>query len=139
MEAKKEIDLLRKKFISLKSDKEIEDFDEVMKTLYNSKSDNEKAEFVQAFKESAKEEFERAEQIYNDVSLRLKLEKILDIVSMSYISEHYFKKSRSWFSQRLNANKVNGVPVSFSSEELKTLSNALSEISDELKKAACSI
>jgi len=58
---------------------------------------------------------------------------------MSYIAEHYFGKSRQWLYQRINGNAVNGKPADFTPDELKTFSNALSDLGEQLKRAAVSI
>lgn len=139
MKQKNEIDLLRERFVSLNSDEEIMQFDKEFEDLYNSKNEEEKREFQKAFVRSAKEECRKADELYNDISIKLKLEKIIDVISMSYIAEHYFKKSRSWLSQRINCHAVNGAPVSFNKVELKILSHALEEIGDKVKEVARSI
>lgn len=82
---------------------------------------------------------EKAENLYRIVDVKLRLANVLDILPMSYISEKYFKKSHSWFSQRLNNHLVNGVPVSFTDQELLVLSKALDEIGQKLKDTARSI
>jgi len=67
-----------------------------------------------------------------DISLKIKLNEIKDVVSVSYISRYYFKKSRQWFYQRLNGYIVNGKPAKFTPEELKTLDFALQDISKKI-------
>lgn len=54
---------------------------------------------------------------------------IFKYINCAYIARKYFKRTRSWFTQRLNNNKVNGKPVSFSSTELSILHTALNTIS----------
>lgn len=61
---------------------------------------------------------------------------LLKVINGSYISERFFGKSRSWFSQKLNNNIKNGKPCEFTKEELKTLSNALQTIAIELQDFA---
>ena len=138
MSYKEEIQKFKKEFASLKNatTEEKNAFDTRFKEYIREKSPEEKKELSQAFFDSAKEEKERANSLASFVDMRLKLEKILDIVSMAYISEKYFNKSRSWFNHRLNNSKINGVPVSFNESELKTLSFALDDIGTKMKDTA---
>lgn len=57
---------------------------------------------------------------------------ISDMISFKYIAETYFKKSKAWFSQRLNGNMVHGKVCRFSDEELNTLRFALQDISKKI-------
>ena len=41
-------------------------------------------------------------------------------------------KSRSWLNQRINGNTVNGMQAKFSQEELRTLDYALKDLSEKL-------
>lgn len=61
---------------------------------------------------------------------------LLRILNGAYIAERFFGKSGSWFSQKLNNNIKNGKPCEFSSEELRTLSDALHTIAIELQDLA---
>ena len=139
MNAKDEIEKLKAEFVSLDTEEQIKVFDKKIKAIYTAKTEAEKEEFSQAFTESALEAIDRADKVYNYVNVKMNLKDILDIVSMSYIAENYFHKSRAWFSQRLNGHIVNGVPVSFTSDELKILSSALDDISKKLQDASRAI
>ncbi|MDE6464362.1 MAG: DUF5053 domain-containing protein [Muribaculaceae bacterium] len=63
-------------------------------------------------------------------------EDLSRVLNGAYISERFFGKSGSWFSQKLNNNLKNGKPCEFTPEELKTLSDALYTISIELQELA---
>jgi len=141
MTVKKEIDKFKKEFVSLRyaSTEAKEEFDTRFRNFIRSKSPEEKKLFAAAFTESAKDEVKKANELIRQVNIRLQMEDILEAVSMSYISENYFHKSRSWFTQRLNNCKVNGVPVSFSDEEINKLSLALDELGTKMKETARSI
>ncbi|MDR1370459.1 MAG: DUF5053 domain-containing protein [Dysgonamonadaceae bacterium] len=139
MKTRNEIEKLKSEFLALKTESEIKGFKEKFKKRWSEKTDKEKDEFCSEFNESTQEKIFRAEKIYSYINVRLKLADILDIVSVSYIAERYFKKSRSWFSQRLNGNLVNGVPVTFNENEIKKLSKALDDISLRIKNTARSI
>jgi len=138
MSYKEEIQEFKKEFASLRNatKEEKEEFDSRFKKYIREKTKEEKKELSHAFFESAKEENERAKSLATFVNIRLKLEKVLNIVSMAYISENYFFKSRSWFNHRLNNSKVNGIPASFNEEELKTLAFALDDIGTKMKDTA---
>lgn len=66
----------------------------------------------------------------------LKESDILKVINCSYLSERFFGKSGSWFSQKLNNNLKNGKPSEFTREELHTLGNALYTLSVELAEIA---
>ena len=57
---------------------------------------------------------------------------ISSMISFKYIAETYFKKSKSWFSQRLNGNVVHGRVCCFNDDELHTLRFALQDISKKI-------
>lgn len=63
-------------------------------------------------------------------------EDLLRVLNGAYIAERFFGKSGSWFSQKLNNNLKNGKPCEFTTEELRTLSDALYTISIELQELA---
>ena len=138
MNHKENIQKFKKEFALLRNAtaEEKAEFDARFKNFIASKSPEEKQELSRAFFAAAKEEKERAEKLANYVNIRLKLEQVLDSISMSYISKIYFKKSRSWFAQKLNNSVVNGIPASFNQEELKILSFALDDIGSKMKDTA---
>ncbi|MDR0863702.1 MAG: DUF5053 domain-containing protein [Candidatus Symbiothrix sp.] len=139
MNAKNEIEKLKTEFMSLKSETEILDFRTKIGSFLENRTEEEKEDIYKAYTESANEAIDRAEKLYSYVNVKSKLSKVLDVVSISYIAETYFKKSRSWFSQRLNGHLVNGVPVSFTDKEIKILSDSLDDIGIMLQNTARSI
>ncbi len=66
------------------------------------------------------------------LKIKEQMAQISSMISMSYIAKHYFNKSKSWFSQRVNEFDVNGKPAKFTQEELDTLNFAIRDISDKL-------
>lgn len=60
------------------------------------------------------------------------VKSISDMISFKYIAETYFKKSKAWFSQRLNGNVVHGKVCRFTDEEMQTLRFALQDISKKI-------
>ena len=63
------------------------------------------------------------------------LSEILPFISQAYIAKTYFKKSRAWFTQRLNGNEVFGVKASFDSESLLVLIDALKDMRNKMSAA----
>ncbi len=63
------------------------------------------------------------------------LSEILPFISQAYIAKTYFKKSRAWFTQRLNGNEVFGVKASFDSESLLVLIDALKDMRNKMSSA----
>ena len=63
------------------------------------------------------------------------LDDILPFISQSYIAKTYFKRSRSWFSQRLNGSEVMGIVCSFDDKDISTLKSGLTDMRDRLDKA----
>ena len=136
MNAQQEIEELKKEFVSLKTEKERQTFDIKFRNHVASKTEDEKREFADAFVDSAREQVVKTKRFCDEVTIRLKLEEILGVVSMAYIAREYFHKSKAWFSQKLNGNIKNGIISSFSEDELKILSFALEDISNKIKNTA---
>lgn len=86
--------------------------------------------------EAAIEEFvaRQLEDIEEDVAemeemtYRLQMEEVLEIVNLSYIAKKYFGRTHSWLSQRINGCTVNGKKAAFTPNEIETLNHALSDI-----------
>lgn len=86
--------------------------------------------------EAAIEEFvaRQLEDIEKDVAemeemtYRLQMEEVLEIVNLSYIAKKYFGRTQSWLSQRINGCTVNGKKATFTPTEIETLNHALSDI-----------
>lgn len=67
-----------------------------------------------------------------DINAKAMMEEISEAISLSYIAKQYFGKNKSWLYQRINNSVVNGKPVSFTQEELKTLADSLGDLSSRL-------
>lgn len=61
---------------------------------------------------------------------------ILLSVKWAHISTHYFGKSRSWFSQKLNGYDGNNNASDFTEDEKEVLRNSLYDLSDRIRKCA---
>lgn len=75
----------------------------------------------------------------NELKILVGLDEITKIVSITYIAETYFNKSRSWLGHRINGNIINGKPARFTPSELETLKNALVDISNKMRDASSKI
>jgi hypothetical protein len=139
MSARDEVERLKKEFMSLNSEEERLVFDEKFKSVLASKNEDEKKDFGAAFIEAAKSDTERIGRFIDEVTVRMKLEDVLDVISMTYVAKTYFNKGRAWFSQKLNGNLKNGKVSSFTEEELKVLAGALDDIGQKLQNTARSI
>jgi predicted outer membrane protein len=89
-----------------------------------------------AFSEAMLDAANQTSVALDELILKDKLEKILPIISVSYLSKNYFKKTPQWFYQRLNGNLVNGKEARFTVSEVQILSNALKEIGQKLSTSA---
>ena len=81
----------------------------------------------------------RAKTAIENISIRIELAHLSQYVSLAYIAERYFGKSRQWLNNKLKGNYCNGKKSYLSSEEVKKLSSALVEISEEIRAAAFKI
>ena len=121
----KKIHELKERFRVAKTKKEIEEIDRQMQLL------SEDAGFADSMLKAIKETNKEVEEVL----LKEKLQDVLPAISVSYLAKNYFQKTPQWFYQRMNGNTVNGKIASFTNEELNTLANALSDISNKIKQS----
>lgn len=124
---KTEIEDLKQRFIHAKTDAERSAIDAEIDTLI---AENQ-SEFDNALLCSIAETNANIEENL----LRNKLEEVLPAISVSYLAKQYFHKTPQWFYQRLNRNTVNGKSAKFTTQELKTLANALTDISHKINRS----
>lgn len=67
-----------------------------------------------------------------EMTYRLQMGEVLEIVNLSYIAKKYFGRTQSWLSQRINGCIVNGKKATFTESEINTLNSALSDIANIL-------
>ena len=72
------------------------------------------------------------DEVKKEAEVLKTVKSISEMISFKYIAETYFNKSKAWFSQRLNGNKVHGKVCRFSEDELQTLRYALQDISKKI-------
>ena len=67
---------------------------------------------------------------------RAKLGDLPDALSLSYIAQKYFGKSRAWLMQKVNGNTINGNPASFTESERQQFRKALQDLSNRISAVA---
>lgn len=63
---------------------------------------------------------------------RIEGAQVFGTLNCAAIAKRFFHRSRAWFIQRLNNNRVNGKPASFSPEELLKLRTSLKVLASEI-------
>lgn len=121
---KNKMDLLKDKFINAKSEKERESVREEMRQMCDDDPVSVATLAVEQIKETHTE--------IDAYLIRKQMEDILPCISLAYIAETYFKKSRQWLYQRVNGLLVNGKPARFTPEEIETLNFALQDMGQRL-------
>ena len=124
MATKKEMDDLKRRFISAETEEERNEIGREISAAIEQNAEEVAAITLSQIKETN----ERAQ----DELVRNRLKSVLPAISLSYIAKTYFNKSRSWLNQRINGNTVNGMQAKFSQEELRTLDYALKDLSEKL-------
>lgn len=75
----------------------------------------------------------------DELKILVGLEEVTKVVSITYLAENYFNRTRSWLAHRINGNIVNGKPARFTPSELETLKSALVDISNKMRDASAKI
>ena len=123
---KKELELLRTELGTPAFDEHLDR----MEGAYTSEADKKMInEYVKLMLDDIGKELK---DVRHEVDVLKTLKSISDMISFKYIAETYFKKSKAWFSQRLNGNTVHGKVCRFSEDELDTLRFALQDISKKI-------
>lgn len=130
-----ELDELKARFMSLSTPDEENAFRLEMEKFVAEKNPEERKVLARLFIAGAEEACQSAEKLFDD-TLRLALNNIYDAISWSYIAKHYFGKSRSWLSQRINGLKIHNKEVQFTPEEKKILIQALLDLGTNIKETA---
>ena len=141
MDVQKEFQRLKKACIKgngearLQADREMEQF-------FNSLNEAQRSQLIEAVDRDFEEIHRRTEEarlLANRIEVRKQLEEILPFINVSAFAKHYFKRSSSWFYQRLNGNTVNGKTCAFTTEELSILSSSLKEVGNNLMASATTL
>lgn len=64
--------------------------------------------------------------------IREKIGELGKAISFAYIAKHYFVKSQSWLTQRLNGSRVNGKEARFNKSEVMQLEEAIHDLGRKL-------
>ena len=62
-----------------------------------------------------------------------------EALSLSYIAQKYFGKSRAWLMQKVNGNRVNGRIAAFTDEERRQFREALQDLSKKMSAIAMTL
>lgn len=115
-----------------------EDVDEIIKR-YNVSNGNMTDAERDEYGTRIAADIDRILKVVDDDLEVLKAEKIRSAmgdlgsaISFAYIAKHYFGKSQSWLTQRLNGSVVNGKAARFSKTELIQLQNAIHDLGRKL-------
>ena len=139
---------VKKEFIRLKeqwmhaSGEAREKADAEMQAFFDALREEDKTLLEEAVNEDfarLHKDVEEAHRLAEQITIRKQLEEVLPFISVSEFAKTYFGRSASWLHQRINGNAIHGKPATFTSEEVKTLSNALNDVAAKLKRAAAAV
>ena len=115
-----------------------EDVDDIIKR-YNDANGNLSEEEKELYGSNIAADIDKILKVVDAALEVLKAEKIRSAmgelgsaISFAYIAKHYFGKSQSWLTQRLNGSKVNGKIARFNKSELIQLQNAIHDLGRKL-------
>ena len=115
-----------------------EDVDDIIKR-YNDANGNLSEEEKELYGSNIAADIDKILKVVDEDLEVLKAEKIRSAmgelgsaISFAYIAKHYFGKSQSWLTQRLNGRKVNGKIARFNKSELIQLQNAIHDLGRKL-------
>ena len=115
-----------------------EDVDDIIKR-YNDANGNMTEAEKASYGSSIATDIDRILKAVDDDLEALKAEKIRsamgelgNAISFAYIAKHYFGKSQSWLTQRLNGSTVNGKTARFNKTELIQFQNAIHDLGRKL-------
>ena len=115
-----------------------EDVDDIIKR-YNDVNGNMTEEERASYGSTIATDIDRILKAVDDDLEALKAEKIRsamgelgNAISFAYIAKHYFGKSQSWLTQRLNGSTVNGKTARFNKTELIQFQNAIHDLGRKL-------
>lgn len=87
---------------------------------------------ISAFMDECLNSIEKEVDHLEEQCIKLQLQEVSEIISLSWIAKKYFGKTKNWLYQRINGNIVNGKPCRFTNEELETFNHALKDISQKI-------
>ncbi len=75
---------------------------------------------------------EELNQVKTELTVRQQLADISGFISLSYIAQNYFGKSKQWLNNKINGCMVNGKPSRFTDSEKETFNRALKDLSEKI-------
>ena len=115
-----------------------EEIDDIIKRYNESNGQMTEAE-KDAYGSKVAADIDKMLKVVDDDLEVLKAEKIRsamgdlgNAISFAYIAKHYFGKSQSWLTQRLNGSIVNGKAARFNKTELIQFQNAIHDLGRKL-------
>ncbi len=125
-------DLLRLKEL-MQDENKLQEFQNHVKFMNETyTSESERKEIEKTLEECTETLLAKADKQIEDISIKMQLQEVSEIISLSYLAKKYFGKTKAWLYQRVNGNIVNGKPCKFTPEELNTLNEALQDISKKI-------
>jgi hypothetical protein len=122
-------------FNQLKTPEEKAAFFEKKKADFEKKTPEKKTAYHNDTKNGLEAIGKRVDELFEKVELG----EVANIVSVAYIAQKYFGKTRHWLYQRINGSTVNGKPARFTPDEKKKLQEALLDISNIIKNTSLKI
>jgi hypothetical protein len=107
--------------------------------IENFKSDEDQKNIHDFVENAMKAQVQKIDDFVEEAKVKQQLIPVAEIVSLSYISEKYFNRTRTWLYQKVNGNKINGKPARFTENEINTLNFAIQEISKKLGSTVISL
>lgn len=131
-----DITFLMQKMANASTEEEKRQVEKEISSQFETLSEEEKKRVQEAFVKSWDENLQEGQKLLEEVRIEIEIAKISKYISLSQIAKDYFGKSREWLYQRIKGYNVNGKPARFTPDELKTLSRALDEISQNIKNTS---
>ena len=108
-----------------------ENFNENLTGLLSEYPDR-KEEIANAVKMELDKKAKEIDNNIANITVRMQLSGLIEVLPLSYIAQTYFHKTRQWLYQRINGTKVNGKPAKFTNEEKIKLNEAIQDISKKI-------
>ncbi len=115
------------------------EFETKVDNFLANKSEVEKDAFSEYFIEISTQKMQQYKDTSDEISVLKQLDGIEEYINLSKLSQSYFGKTKSWIYQRLHGYMVHGKPAKFTDTEKKTLSEALLNLSENLRNVALKI
>jgi len=122
-------------FKNLQTEEERQNFRNERIRNFESKTEAEKQEYINNSVTGLNNALEESKSLVEKVNLG----EVSDIISIAYIAQKYFGKTRHWLYQRLNGSVVNGKPARFTQDEKVRLREALQDVSSIIMKTSFKI